>query len=365
MDLFSFFIPAAYAVDLKDFRQPANMQRFDPAVIWGLVIIILLVAGIILLNRYYLSRSQKKKTKKASIRAFYQKAKEMDLGPHEQKQLLQLSRLSGVNAVELITENEQFENAADRLLEKPQAEQFLQQIPAMRDMMGYTFNNRRTKFVKTQLLLTGQKLRVFIPHPTKDLSFVSSIQNCTEAEFWIKPPTVKGKPANLKKIKYLEFRVFRQGDSEYRFRSRVLDQIDTPMSAIIMEHSYQIEKLLKRAHERYQIQFPIRLFFITHGSGKTSKSHHSFAVDGQVDDLSTGGMKIGVQKLKDQVYPGDMVSFRFDQARLKKDIQAKLVHITFDTQSGITNFHLEFANLTELNRLFIQRFIENKKGKKV
>ena len=359
--------------NLKDFAFKKS-TNYSSGGGWGIWIMLLILLGIpalfalgVYVHKYFSHKTKTKKISKVSSQNLQERFDQLELNETQKKALKTLAKTGGVSPTSILRDNENFEHAVDQITEHPDKLYLHDLIPDLREILGFSFVNRRTKFIKTQQIQAGQKLRATIPHPIKDLSFVTFVINCAEDSYWIKPPNIRGKPANISKIKFLEFRVFRQGDSEYRFRSYIQEQINKPMSAVIMQHSHQIETLKKREQVRYSIQLELDVSFITkttsggiHVSNHQNQSHKS-----SIRDMSTGGIKLYSNLLPPDISIGDLISFRLDEAHINKDIQAKIVKLNQKQKEKKSEIHVQFMNLTELNRLFVQRFIENKKAKEI
>ena len=238
-------------------------------------------------------------------------------------------------------------------------------IPGLREDLGYIFFNRRANFICTQMLQSGQKMRVGVKFKGKSHSYVSTILNTAEDEFWVKPPTVKGKTINLSKFKSFDFSIFRKNDGEYRFSSKLKSQITTPINALVMEHVNEIKKLATREHDRYMLQFKRKFFFVyKQKKGKQSEqAGESAQCTGTVVDISIGGLKFTVPEISEKVVEGISVIFKLEEAKIRNEIQAEIVRIS--TEGGNKSIHLQYQDLSELNRLYLQKFIASKNPIKV
>jgi c-di-GMP-binding flagellar brake protein YcgR len=237
-----------------------------------------------------------------------------------------------------------------KLRQKEPNSSLLQRIPALREDLGYTFYNRKVPFICTQMLQTGQKLRVTIKYQGKPHSYVSTILNTTEAEFWVKPPNAGGKSVDLSRFKHFGFSVFRKNDGEYRFACPLIKQIEKPTSALVMSHVSKIKKLKAREHERYRLQLKKEFFF---SDLKTSSS-----CIGIVMDISIGGMRVLVKSIPEGVVQGSQVFFKLEEAGIQQEIRAEVVRIS--QQKDKIFMHLRFQDMSELNRLHIQKFVADK-----
>ena len=84
---------------------------------------------------------------------------------------------------------------------------------------------------------------------------------------------------------------------------------------------------------------------------------------GTVLDISIGGMKFTTPDLPEKVVEGVNVIFKLEEAKIKNEIQGEIVRISEENKQQ--NVHLQFQNLSELNRLYLQKFIASKNPIKV
>ncbi|MCG8337156.1 MAG: PilZ domain-containing protein [Proteobacteria bacterium] len=361
-------IPEAYAVnkniDVSMFSVRSSGASDTSAFIYigiGLAVFIVLIFVYRWANLARIKRSNKRYLQK---RAKAQQ-QEIELSEDASYRLVALAKAAKANPEKMLGSNLAFEKAVEKLKRNSPTDPMLMKIPALREDLGYIFFNRRAQFVCTQMLQTGQKLRVGVKFKGKSHSYVGTILNTTEDEFWVKPPTVKGKVVNLSKFKTFEFSIFRKNDGEYRFPSQLKAQITTPMNALVMKHVNKIKKLHIREHERYKLQFKRKFYFLTSGRKPTmvsDPSAHEFCA-GTVLDISIGGMKFVTDSLPEKVSEGIYVVFKLEEAKIKNEIHAEIVKLSGDTSQAYV--HLQFQNLSELNRLYLQKFIASKNPIKV
>lgn len=369
--LFSFLVWIPLSVlavdsklDVRHLRMSSGGKSMDVAILFGIVAVLVVLGIIIIIYNKFTKRnffSPKKKAKDAILRS---QLKQMAISPGNTSTLYKIGQIAELHPADLISSNEEFESAVDIVRESPERNALSHNIYTLREALGYTFSNQRNKFIKTQMLQSGQKLRAGIPHPTKNLSYVATLLNVTEDYYWINPPMIKGKAANLKNIRYLELNVFRSNDAEYRFRARIINQISKPMNAVILEHSTQIERMMKREHDRFAIELSNHFTIISSRTGEGfPKGQVGNEIKGTILDISAGGLRFSTEELNITIEIGDMAVFRLDEARINKSIQGKIVRI--NPKGNVTDIHLMFMNLTELNRLFINRYLENISAKKI
>ncbi|MBU2644286.1 PilZ domain-containing protein [bacterium] len=274
----------------------------------------------------------------------------VDFSDDTSRRIDMLAKTVKMDPEKVLYNNRFFEGAVEKLRKKSPNDPMLLKIPELREDLGFTFFNRRTPFINTRMLQSGQKLRVAVNFKGKSHSYVSTILNTNEEEFWVKPPLVNGKAVNLSKFKSFDFSVFRKNDGEYQFTCRLKNQISTPANALVMIHVNKIKKLLTRENDRYKLHFKREFFF---SDMNTTKS-----CQGVVMDISIGGLKFLVKEIPEGVIEGINVFFKLEEANIKQEIKAEIVKIT--SQKGKNYIHLRFQDMSELNRLYLQKFVAGK-----
>ena len=250
-------IPEAYAVnksiDTSMFSIRSNVSFGTSTYIYIAITFAFLIILIFIYRWLHMRRIMRANQMYLQKRAKAHQ-QEIELSEDASFRLVALAKAVSVNPEKLLGSNVAFEKAVDKLKKTAASDPMLMKIPALREDLGYIFFNRRAQFVCTQMLQSGQKLRVGVKVKGKSHSYVGTILNSTEDEFWVKPPTVKGKTVNLSKFKSFEFSIFRKNDGEYHFSSKLKSQIMKPMNALVMGHVNKIKKLHIREHDRYRLK---------------------------------------------------------------------------------------------------------------
>ncbi len=343
----------AYAVnqtiDTSLFSKRASSGADTTYYLWfGAVILVFVVIGVIynwLNNKRILQADQRYMQKKEAART-----KGVDFSDDTSRRIEALAKMVKMDPEKVLYNNKIFEGAVEKLRKKAPNDPLLLKIPELREDLGFTFFNRRAPFINTRMLQSGQKLRVAVKFKNKSHSYVSTIINTNEEEFWVKPPLVKGKAVNLSKFKTFDFSVFRKNDGEYQFTCLLKNQISTPANALVVVHVNKIKKLLTRENDRYKLHFK-RQFFL-------SDSNTSRSCQGVVMDISIGGLKFLVKEIPEGLVDGINVFFKLEEANIKQEIKAEVVRIT--RQKGKEYVHLRFQDMSELNRLYLQKFVASK-----
>ena len=320
---------------------------------------------LILVFRWLNIQRIKRSNQRYLLRKAEAQQQELELSEDASYRIVALAKAANTVPEKLLSSNNAFEKAVKKIKKISPSDPLLIKIPGLREDMGYIFFNRRAQFICTQMLQSGQKLRVGVKAKGKSHSYVGTILSSTEYEFWVKPPTVKGKTVNLSKFKSFDFSIFRKNDGEYQFTSKLKSQVTSPMDALVMGHVDRIKKLHTREHDRYLLKFK-RKFHIIYSSrrGKPAKkSDDNLQFLGTVVDISIGGLKFTLDSLPEKMTEGVNVVFKLEEAKIKNKISAEVVRIAEEGNSK--NVHLQFQDLSELNRLYLQKFIASKNPIKI
>lgn len=347
------FYSEAYAInetiDTSLFGRRASSGSNATYYLWfGGVILLFVVIGVIYnwLNSKRIQKADQRYTAKKEAA----RHKTVDFSDDTSRRIEMLAKMVKMDPEKVLYNNKIFEGAVEKLRKKSPNDPMLLKIPELREDLGFTFYNRRAPFINTRMLQSGQKLRVAVNYQGKIHSYVSTIVNTNEEEFWVKPPLVKGKAVNLSKFKHFDFSVFRKNDGEYQFTCQLKNQISTPANALVVTHVNKIKKLLTREHDRYKLNFK-RQFFL-------SDSNVSKSCQGVVIDISIGGLKFLVKEIPEGVVKGINVFFKLEEANIKQEIKAEIVKLTHE--KGKNYIHLRYQDMSELNRLYLQKFVAGK-----
>jgi len=348
--LFSEVYAVNESMDMSLFSTRSSRRGDNTIYIWlGIIILLFILLGLFVnwLNARKVKRTAKKymKNKDESV------IQPMSFFDDTSERIGMLANAINVHPQKLLESNKVFEMAVAKLKKSSPTDPLLIKIPSLREDLGYTFYSRKAKFICTQMLQTGQKLRIGVNFKGKSHYYVGTILNINEDEFWVKPPTVKGKSVDLSKFKSFNFSVYRKNDGEYRFTCKLKAQITTPANALVMAHVKRINKLKAREHERYLLKFKREFHF------SDIKSEKSSCV-GIVVDISIGGLKFQVNEIPEGVEKGMSVFFSMNEANISQEIRAEIIRMS---ETGGQSFvHLQFQDMSELNRLHLQKFVASK-----
>lgn len=343
------------SLDISLFSTRSSRRGDNTIYIWlGLIIVFCIL--IVLLVNWRNAKKIKKATSKFMKNKDESVIPAMSFFDDTSERIGMLANAINVHPQKLLESNKVFEMAVAKLIKNSSTDPLLLKIPSLREDLGYTFYSRKAKFICTQMLQTGQKLRIGVNFKGKSHYYVGTILNINEDEFWVKPPTVKGKSVDLSKFKSFNFSVFRKNDGEYRFACKLKSQITTPANALVMAHVKKIKKLKTREHERYLLKFKREFHF---SDLKIEKS----ACEGIVVDISIGGLKFQVKEIPEGAAKGMSVFFSMNEANISQEIRAEIVRMS---KKGDQSFvHLQFQDMSELNRLHLQKFVASKNSIKV
>jgi len=132
-----------------------------------------------------------------------------------------------------------------------------------------------------------------------------------------------------------------------------------------MLHVNKIKKLHIREDDRFKMEFERTFYFmISDDKHKDStEEDEGLQCTAMVIDISSGGLKFFVEELPETVGLGANVMFRLEEAKITRDIQAEIVKITSENDQNYV--HIQFLNLSELNRLYLQKFIASENPSKI
>ena len=332
---------------LKNFNQLSNAYLL----MWmGAVVVFFILFSIF--HGWMKNRRFKKTQKDYQERKEKTKLRELDISASSLQLIQEMAAQTKKNWEEIVSDNRQFELAVNKLQKKRAQAYLLEQIPSLRNDLEFVFFNVAVPFLTTKMMQIGQKVRAGVTVKGKEHSYIAAVMNISESELWVNPPTVKGKVVDLSQFKKLDISVFRKDDGEFRFSCKVKKQVNTPMHAIITQHTDKITKLQTREYDRYALKFKRKFNFL---DGELTGE----VKIGTVIDISLGGMKIYLDELPKKAEVGNLLQFSLKEAKIQKKIQAQIVRL--GKEDDQLSVHVQFTDLTELSRLHLEKFIASKK----
>jgi c-di-GMP-binding flagellar brake protein YcgR len=292
---------------------------------------------------------------------------ELNLGEEERRMIEQVTAsVNPTDHLALMESRPAFERRVKQFREQNPRHPALRKLGLLRQRLGFGFGNIRIPFSDTRMLAPGQKVQCKIPHPKRELSFVTAIVGTSENQFWIRPPTAKGKPVSLERFPQLEFHVSRENDAEYEFTCRVLGQSPAAMRAVALEHTDQIQRLFFRNAPRIELDLATEFYVVRQEAAE--KSHallrardSQYLIKGRLRDLSVGGALAFVPVNETTPHDGDTLIFRLAPAQIRDDLVAEVVR-TAPVEGNLLKVNLQFVGLKELDRLKLNKYLTNLTG---
>ena len=268
-----------------------------------------------------------------------------------------------VELVPVIMSFEEFEKVVEEFKASPRFRApALAQIFNLRKTLGFTIKNSEYAFLCTQMLLNGTKLECQIHSKGKSVAFMTSVLDANETELLIKPPTVKGRPANLKQFPEIACRLRREGDADYDFTLRVLDQITDEMNAVVLEQSKHIRTMRIRQSERISVNIEMDFQLVSEAQYELEKMEEQsrgehIPITAKVVDMSAGGIKLQISKMPARpIITGDVLVFHLARSSLRQDLAAGVLQVV--PRGGLFDLHTTFREMDTLTRIKINQYLD-------
>ena len=268
-----------------------------------------------------------------------------------------------VELVPVIMSFEEFEKVVEEFKASPRFRApALAQIFNLRKALGFTIKNSEYAFLCTQMLLNGTKLECQIHSKGKSVAFMTSVLDANETELLIKPPTVKGRPANLKQFPEIACRLRREGDADYDFTLRVLDQITDEMNAVVLEQSKHIRTMRIRQSERISVNIEMDFQLVSEAQYELEKMEEQsrgehIPITAKVVDMSAGGIKLQISKMPARpIITGDVLVFHLARSSLRQDLAAGVLQVV--PRGGLFDLHTTFREMDTLTRIKINQYLD-------
>ena len=268
-----------------------------------------------------------------------------------------------VELVPVIMSFEEFEKVVEEFKASPRFRApALAQIFNLRKALGFTIKNSEYAFLCTQMLLNGTKLECQIHSKGKSVAFMTSVLDANETELLIKPPTVKRRPANLKQFPEIACRLRREGDADYDFTLRVLDQITDEMNAVVLEQSKHIRTMRIRQSERISVNIEMDFQLVSEAQYELEKMEEQsrgehIPITAKVVDMSAGGIKLQISKMPARpIITGDVLVFHLARSSLRQDLAAGVLQVV--PRGGLFDLHTTFREMDTLTRIKINQYLD-------
>ena len=211
----------------------------------GSFVIIVLIIILALIAR---SRRKKKIQELAQERAVMQletELKNRGIGDSGRELLQRISHSSESGVIfPIIQDICKFEETvASAKSEETLSDMDMVNLHALRHQLGYTVENIEIPFVNTRMLQAGFKVQATLKKGQNTSNFKSVVISTNEKQLQIKPPTFKGKPANLSSFKFIICQVRREKDAIYEAMFRVKGQKKKEPFGVVLEQTDKIKKV--------------------------------------------------------------------------------------------------------------------------
>ena len=265
-----------------------------------------------------------------------------------------------VDILPLISSSELFEQTVIDFKESDRfEEEAYQKIFELRKSLEFTFKNLDWPFLNTQMLEKGMKLECEIRHKSRNVVFMTSILDANESHLYIKPPSVKKRPANLKQFPSIHCRLRRANDADYEFDLEIVDQLIDEMNAVILKQTSGIRKMTIRESERVPMDMEMNFQLV---SDAQYDLEHKFEAEEQerdmvtatIKDMSGGGMKLQMKDLQG-LNKDDVLIFHLSRSSLRRDLAASVMNIV--PRGGLYDLHLKYRDNDTITKMKINQYL--------
>ena len=265
-----------------------------------------------------------------------------------------------VDILPLISSSELFEQTVIDFKESDRfEEEAYPKIFELRKSLEFTFKNLDWPFLNTQMLEKGMKLECEIRHKSRNVVFMTSILDANESHLYIKPPSVKKRPANLKQFPSIHCRLRRANDADYEFDLEIVDQLIDEMNAVILKQTSEIHKMTIRESERVPMDMEMNFQLV---SDAQYDLEHKFEAEEQerdmvtatIKDMSGGGMKLQMKDLQG-LNKDDVLIFHLSRSSLRRDLAASVMNIV--PRGGLYDLHLKYRDNDTITKMKINQYL--------
>lgn len=228
-------------------------------------------------------------------RAFFAAATERHLSPAQSQLLYEISRHHRMHdPLLLLTSLKTFDQHAGRVAADGRARQHLKAIGAIRRHLGFDAPSVKQRFYTTRTLAPGQKLVVWAHG--QQAGFVQCVVVGRDERAITAVPLRRDDDRLLSDLRAgdrIKVRFWRDGDTEYRFRTDILEaKADT--TSVRIRHAESLERVQKRDFYRIRVDLPLRLYALPLGVEDIALERvvetATDSLEGQLLDLSGGGL---------------------------------------------------------------------------
>ena len=265
-----------------------------------------------------------------------------------------------VDILPVISSSELFEQTVIDFKESDRfEEEAYPKIFELRKSLEFTIKNLDWPFLNTQMLEKGMKIECEIRHKSRNVVFMTSILDANESHLYIKPPSVKKRPANLKQFPSIHCRLRRANDADYEFDVEIVDQLIDEMNAVILKQTSEIHKMTIRESERVPMDMEMNFQLV---SDAQYDLEHKFEAEEQerdmvtatIKDMSGGGMKLQMKDLQG-LNKDDVLIFHLSMASLRRDLAASVMNIV--PRGGLYDLHLKYRDNDTITKMKINQYL--------
>lgn len=286
----------------------------------------------------------------------------------EERKFLQLLCRSKdpVDLVPVVMSNEEFES---RVVEHRNSKAFKsghnERIYHLRRQLRFTFRNFERPFVCTQMLDPGLNFECRIRHHNREVSFMTTVLKGDDEGLYIKPPQVRGRPANLKQFREVRCKIRRGHEADYVFTLRVVRQLVSEMNAVVLAHSSDIQHRSIRESERLPISMEMDFNLVSEADYDL---HEKFGkpvgkvipLHGRIVDMSSGGMKVLMDNVDGgKLHQKDVLLYHLPKASMREDLASSVLSMAPKNQS--CELHLKYVNVDRLTHMKLNQYLHRMK----
>lgn len=265
----------------------------------------------------------------------------------------------------VIKSNELFEKLFTQFKKGNPDPKEVQMINDLRRSLNFVFSNSKLPFLCSQMLPADMNLECEISFKGKNIFFLSPILETTENRILLKPPMVKGRPANLRQFPSVTCRLRRAKDADYQFTLKIVEQ-SIEENAVILSHTTDIRKMSIRDSERIPMDVSVD-FRVVHqeqyelGEDFEIKVNGDAPVaEGHIVDMSAGGVKIHFTEMpKGGIDSEHKVLFHLKYASLRRDLVGEVLNVLKLKQYYAA--HLRFQDNDMLTRMRLSQYLHRVK----
>ena len=226
-------------------------------------------------------------------------AQERGLSPGQIELLRRIAREGGMrHPLLILTSLNEFDRQLGGFLRReaePKDRRVGESLAHIRTLLGFDELPTGNPMSTTRELKVGQRLMVW-PEKGGSKGFCQCVVSHRDDEAIAAVPLLRLDDNCLTELQpddRIKVRFWRDHDTEYRFRSRIL-KFYPHTTSIVIEHVEKLERVQKRDFFRLGVHFNIRFNAIDSGDEGTKHSADSAAtpIEGSVHDLSGGGLSM-------------------------------------------------------------------------